>query len=134
MPKIKESKEGKLLMQLARYHIINVKGKNVPMSKYLWHNANGGIRNVLEAVSLKLQGTKAGVSDYTFALPSGPYHGAFVELKRRENRATVTADQINFIYDMREVGYFADVAYGADEAFKMLVTYLENPIDIKFRA
>lgn len=134
VPNCKESQEAKVLVKLAQLHKIEIDGKTRTLSDFLIHIPNGGTRNPIEARSLQLQGVKAGVSDYLLALPSHHYHGAWIELKRNEKRATVTAEQITWIYRMREVGYFADVAYGADEAFRMLTNYLQYPLDVIFTA
>jgi hypothetical protein len=134
VPNSKESQEAKVLVKLAQYHKISFNGKNVSLSDFLIHIPNGGMRNPLEARNLQLQGVKAGVSDYLLAIPSAHYHGAWIELKRAEKRATVTAEQITWIYRMRDAGYFADVAYGADEAFKLIINYLQNPVELKLNA
>lgn len=49
--------------------------------RWLFAIPNGGSRDIREAVRLKRQGVKAGVSDMFLPIPNSMYHGLFIELK-----------------------------------------------------
>jgi hypothetical protein len=49
---------------------------------------NGGRRGKLEAAIMKGEGVLAGTADLFLALPSGPYHGLFIEMKTEKGRQT----------------------------------------------
>ncbi len=122
MPKIScplESSEAKTLWQWAQYHPI---AKN-----HLFAIPNGGTRNVKEAVNMRAQGVRVGVSDYMLAYPCDGKAGMFLELKRAHKALSrVSADQAIWMARMERVGYATKVAYGADEAIKAIEDYLKQ--------
>lgn len=112
-----EVEEAKVLVRRAQYH---------PVTRdYLLHIPNGGTRHPIEAKNLRLQGVRAGVSDYLLAYPANGYHGAWIELKRTSKTNPPTVEQLMWIASMRKVGYFAEVAYGADQAWEFFMHYLK---------
>lgn len=114
----KESDEGRVLVKRASYHPV--------MRDYLLHIPNGGSRHLLEARNLQLQGVRPGVSDYLLAYPANGYHGCWIELKRKDKKVSPTAAQLIWIHRMKSVGYYADVAYGADQAWEFFMHYLND--------
>lgn len=50
--------------------------------RLLFHIPNGGKRTKIEASRLKAMGVLPGVPDLFLALPSGGYHGMFIEVKK----------------------------------------------------
>lgn len=92
----------------------------------LFHIPNGGSRNKIEARNLKYQGVKAGVPDLFYPLPSGKYHGLFIELKFGKNRPT--EQQKEWINYLNDVGYLAVVCYSAVEAFDLLEKYFAGKV------
>lgn len=122
-----ETQEQISLMQQAAFHPI--------CKNYLFAIPNGGKRHIVTALSLKRQGVKAGVPDLLLAYPSGRYHGLFIELKRRAQtkaqggakpKGTLTDDQVIVMKYLNDVNYLAQVAYGAEQAWKIITDYLEN--------
>jgi hypothetical protein len=93
-----------------------------PELKWLFAIANGGSRHFLEAVHLKQQGVKKGVSDMFLPLPKGSYSGLFIELKVGKNKPT--KEQKEFIEYANKVGYLAKVCYGHQEAISLIEKYL----------
>ena len=91
---------------------------------------NGGSRakrgNLsLEAIRMKKEGVKAGVPDLMLALPKAPYHGLFIEMKRKlKSLSTVSAAQKEWHSKLRDRGYRVAVCYGADEAINIIKEYL----------
>lgn len=92
-----------------------------------WMHAipNGGNRNKREAARLKGQGVKPGVSDIFLPLPVDPFHGLYIEMKRRKvnGPSRITKDQGDFLFDMVTLNYRCIVCYGADEAIQAIRDY-----------
>ncbi len=93
-------------------------------------SANGGKRDILEAAKLKRQGVSAGFPDVFIPLPILPYrgnengyHGLFLELKRVKG-GKPSPQQVQWITYLREQNYWADFAYGFDEARATILHYL----------
>lgn len=84
---------------------------------------NGGHRNYLEAVKLKRTGVQAGVPDICIPQACGAYHGLYIELKRVKG-GRVSDSQNYWLGLLREQGYYAEVACGADEAKEMVLHYM----------
>jgi hypothetical protein len=84
---------------------------------------NGGRRTLAEGIKFKRCGVRRGVPDLCLPFPSGPYHGAFLELKRL--KGSQTSDEQKFwISYLRSVGYWAEIAHGLEEAKEKVLQYL----------
>lgn len=86
-------------------------------------SANGGKRNLLTAIKLKRMGLSAGFPDIFIPLPSDKYHGLFLEMKRIEG-GKVSDSQQEWLNFLNNNGYYAQVAYGFDEAKEIVIYYL----------
>jgi len=76
---------------------------------------------------MKAEGLRPGASDLFLAIPSGDYHGFFIEMKRTGGvPSNIKDNQHEFINDMREYGYKADVCFGYEAAINEIKDYLEN--------
>lgn len=117
--KSKESVEQSQLMTWARY----MSGKH-PEISLLYHIPNGGSRNKIEAVHLKQQGVKAGVPDLCLPVARGEYHGLYIEMKVRGNKPT--ENQKEWIANLRNQGYKAEICYGWESAAEVITGYLES--------
>jgi VRR-NUC domain len=85
---------------------------------------NGGSRkNWLEGLKFKRSGVQPGVPDICLPIPSGGYHGAYIELKRSKG-GKVSELQSNWLAFLTEKGYYAQVANGFEEAREMILYYL----------
>jgi len=84
---------------------------------------NGGKRDYLEAAKLKRCGTSAGVPDICIPLPSGPYHGLYIELKRASG-GKASNHQIDWLNYLRNNNYYAEICHGFDEAKIVVLHYL----------
>lgn len=82
--------------------------------------------------SYKRQGLKNGVPDIWIPIPiptyqgAGHFHfapGAVIELKVGKNKPT--DEQKEWINSLQEMGWYAAIAYGFEEAKQHTVTYLE---------
>jgi hypothetical protein len=86
---------------------------------------NGGARRKREAAALKAEGVLPGFPDLVVMEPSGGYHGCVVEMKSL--RGKVSDKQVDVLERLRRKGYYALVAYGADDALKKVESYLAMP-------
>ena len=86
-------------------------------------SANGGSRNYLEAAKLKRMGVSPGFPDIFIPIPSGPYHGLLIELKREKGGKASDA-QIGWLTYLRDKGYYAEISHGFEEAKEIVLHYL----------
>lgn len=95
------------------------------MSQGIRHaaSANGGKRSWTAGRKLKSMGMASGFPDLFIPLPMGTYHGLMIELKR-EKGGKIQPEQIGWMKYLREVGYYADFAFGFEEAKRMILDYL----------
>ena len=94
------------------------------LEKLLFAIPNGGSRHRLEAINLKKQGVKAGISDITLQVARGGFHGLWIELKAGKNKAQPS--QLEFIEAVRKQGYLAKVIYGSTAAIELIEKYLNG--------
>ena len=90
-----------------------------------YHIPNGGKRSMLEAIKFKRLGVKAGIPDICIPVARSPYHGLYIELKRRFG-GVVSEAQAYWLEELRLQGYYVCVAKGADEAIKIVQYYFQN--------
>ena len=83
---------------------------------------NGGLRNKATAGKLRAEGVRAGVADVFVPIPSGGYHGLFLEMKFGRNKLTEL--QKEFQNYATQQGYCCKVAYSAEEAIEIIDYYL----------
>nr|WP_281377077.1 VRR-NUC domain-containing protein [Deinobacterium chartae] len=83
---------------------------------------SGENRHVLNAIRLKAQGVRPGVPDLCLPVPSGPYHGLYIELKALGGRAS--KDQSAWIRRLSAAGYRAAVCKGWRAARDVILEYL----------
>lgn len=84
---------------------------------------NGGKRSLQEGIKFKRSGVQPGVPDIAIPLASGAYHGLYIELKRTEG-GRVSEHQQEWLNFLNDNGYYAQVAYGFDEAKEIVIYYL----------
>jgi hypothetical protein len=88
---------------------------------------NGGGRSKAEAGRLKAEGVTAGISDIFCALPVGPWHGLYVEMKSQTG--TASSEQRAWLDESTELGYIAVCCRGADEAMTVWRAYVDGGLD-----
>ena len=115
-----EREEQEMLFQWAEY-----KHGMFPDLRLMFHIPNGGSRNVIEAKNLKRQGVKPGVPDICLPVPRWGWHGLFIELKRQKG-GRATPEQMEYIEDLKDQGYAAQICHGFDEASTFILDYLEG--------
>lgn len=110
--------------------VAKAKGAHPDLAK-VYHVPNGGARNGLEGARLKRMGVRAGQLDLNLDVARGGFFGLRIELKatRAElGRAPqVSPQQRRIIEELREDGYYADVAEGWEAAREITLEYLARP-------
>lgn len=96
-----------------------------PELKLIYHIPNGGSRNKLEAANLKRQGVKAGVPDLCLPVARNGFHGLYIEMKHGRNKTTESQDE--WLEELTAQGYYTAVCYGAEEAERVIASYLQFP-------
>ena len=86
-------------------------------------SANGGQRNLLEALKFKRMGVSPGFPDIEIPLPIAPYHGCYIELKRQKG-GKLSENQVDWLKYLTEKGYYAVCCRGFDEAKEIVLHYL----------
>lgn len=86
---------------------------------------NGGKRDPRTAKRLKDEGALAGFPDLIVAKPSGPYHGAYIEMKVASG-GRLSPDQKRVHAALASQGYAVLIGYGANDAYAKLMAYLGN--------
>ncbi len=76
----------------------------------------------IQAVILKRMGVKRGVPDLFLPVPSGEYHGLFIEMKKSGGRSS--NDQLYWLEHLKSNGYAATVCHGWEPATEVLKWYL----------
>lgn len=97
---------------------------------YLYAIPNGGKRNLREAVRLKAQGVKSGVSDLHLALPMFGKCGLWIEMKKPivkgQAKPSVSLSQRQWLKRMEKAGYVAVACFGWEEAKEAILDYIFN--------
>ena len=114
-----EHAEAVTLMRVIKYH----EGK-YPSLKLLFAVPNGGDRNKIVAAKMKAEGIKEGVPDYIFPVPCGTYNGLAIELKSMTGYAS--REQKNWIEQLRNNGWRAEVCRGWESAWSVVQDYLQG--------
>lgn len=97
----------------------------IPELALLHSVPNGGSRHPIEAVHLKQQGVRPGIPDIFLPCARGPFHGLYIEMKRRKG-GRVSVDQQRMILALRAQRYKVEVCRGWDEAKNTICEYLRN--------
>lgn len=120
-----EAQEQKALIERAKYHWI--------LKHHMWSTPNDGKRSFKSGKNMVDTGLKKGVADLFIAYPVLPYHGMFIELKRLfPYKGRLTEEQREFLERQASVGYAATVAYGQDQAWAVMMQYLDGKFEQKF--
>lgn len=114
----RESTEQELLFRWADL----AAGKH-PELRMLYHIPNEGKRSPVTGARMRAEGLRRGVPDICLPVPRHPFHGLYIELKRRYGSKT-TEEQRGWIEALNRCGYRAVVCKGWDEAREEILRYL----------
>ena len=99
-------------------------------AKYLYAYDTGPKKDLKRAAQDKRKGVRAGIPDLCLPVPSGIYHGLYIELKKpktvRSKAGVITTSQQEWLNKLNEQGYKAVVAYGWQEAWEIIMDYLNH--------
>lgn len=111
-----ESQIQKAYMQWVRLH--------PKLCPYIIHIPNEGKRTKWYGNELKDLGLRPGASDIFIAIPSGQYHGAWIEFKSKKGK--LTKNQIAFHNDMDVQNYATKTVCSFDEAVEFTKFYVNS--------
>lgn len=94
-----------------------------PELKLLYHIPNEGKRSKSNGALLKSIGLKKGVPDMCLPVSRGGFHALYIELKKDKNAKT-SAEQLEWYRELNAVGNLCFIAYGADDAIRILKSYV----------
>lgn len=85
---------------------------------------NGGARHIATAVRMKREGVRAGVPDVLLCVPSGDWHGLFIEFKAGK-KGRVSDEQARLHGVFGQNGYKVAVCRTLDEAIEAVENHLK---------
>lgn len=99
------------------------------IGQFLIKHVNEGRRTPLMGHYLNLIGMRSGLPDYQLPVPNKKWHSLWIEMKMPTNGAgSVSPSQRGWQQKLRAMGHYATVAYGAEEAMKVTMMYVNDEI------
>nr|WP_287960994.1 VRR-NUC domain-containing protein [Caldilinea sp.] len=95
-----------------------------PQLRYMTHHEAGGHRHGAVAARIRAEGQRPGVPDYMLYWSNGRYVGLAIELKRADRSNHPTAEQRAWLDWLAGQGWRCEVAYGVEEAIRVIEEYL----------
>ena len=71
-------------------------------------------------------GVKSGVPDLAFPVPSGEYHGLYIELKAKGGKPS--ENQLWWCAELVKQNYAAVICYGWQQAAEVIIKYLRGEL------
>lgn len=90
-----------------------------------FHPANGGKQRGRSAGGRNNMGVRKGVPDLEICVPSGRYHGLYVEIKRMDG-GVVSEEQYAWQQALQQMGYRMEICKGSDAAIEVITEYFEG--------
>lgn len=110
--------------QIALFEWADLQLNRYPELKLMFHVPNEGKRSVVLGKQMKRMGLKTGVPDVILPVAKGRYHGLAIEMKSLKGKPT--AAQLNWIENLRAVGWRAAICHGWKEAADTIWEYLHG--------
>lgn len=110
--------------QCALFEWAEYEKANTPELAMLYAIPNGFFSSSWHKSKAVKEGLKKGVPDVCLAVPSGRYHGLYIELKVGKNKPN--KDQKHWISKLNGWGYCAVVCVGWEEARSKILTYIKG--------
>lgn len=112
--------------QAALFQWAAVEARRDPRLKLLNASQNGlPASSIQQAVLAKKCGMKRGYPDVFLPVAARGWHGLFIEMKRRDGVASdVSPEQRQWLADLTEQGYQAVIAFGWEQAARLIEGYL----------
>ena len=120
-PHVLERTEQEALFQWA-----TVMERKEPRLRLLNASLNGmRASSIHQAVAAKKSGMKKGYPDIFLPVAARGWNGLFIEMKRRDGVASdVSPEQRQWLADLTEQGYQAVIAFGWEQAARLIEGYL----------
>ena len=109
------------LIQSSFFAEVRYRRKRDARYKMIFAIPSGGKRHIFTARRLKKEGTEPGIPDVCVAVPSGGYHGLWLEFKTP--KGVLSAAQKEKINLLRAFGYKVEVVRDAEVAIKIVEHY-----------
>ena len=94
-----------------------------PVLKVVHHVPNEGKTTLAGGARKKRKGCRAGIPDISCPIPSGEYHGLYIEMKRDKNQKP-SAAQKEILAILHSLGHCVRMAYSGEQAIKIFKDYL----------
>lgn len=98
----------------------------LPALRLLYAIPNGGKRDARTAKMLEAEGVRAGVPDLCLPMQRNGHGALYIEMKRRDYSNRLSGQQNAYVRLLRAAGNLVVVCYGAPEAIRTLLVYLED--------
>lgn len=110
--------------QVALFKWARLMERQYPELALLYANMNGATPTAIMGHRMNAAGRKRGVPDLCLPVARGPWHGCYLELKRRDG-GTLSDAQGWWLTQLQQQHYYAVVASGWEHAALVLTEYLE---------
>lgn len=101
------------------------------IARCLFAIPNGGRRSKIEAAIMQAEGVTPGVSDLFLMVPTGFYHGMFIEMKAGKGKLSDAQADFLFLADQQK--YAVAVCYSLDEFMKSVEGYLKDESEKRYK-
>lgn len=112
--------------QAALFEYLELESGRHPEYRLAFAVPNGARTSMSVAKKLKAEGLRAGVPDVCIPIPSGKYHGMFLELKRLGGKPSDV--QMEWLEALRNQGYYATICEGWIAAKNEIELYLAGEV------
>lgn len=99
-----------------------LRAQHPKIAEHTLHIGNERKASYYAGYIMKRMGVLKGASDLFMAWPCGGFHGLFIEVKSKIGRPS--AEQKAFLQRMKDVGYRAEICYGAEEVINTMKEYI----------
>lgn len=89
----------------------------------IYSHLNGMRASIGAVVKAKAAGARRGIPDLFLPVPSGGFHGLYIEMKRLK-KGVVSPEQKEWISALKAMGYQAQVCKGHESAIEVIKQYL----------
>ena len=100
----------------------------IPELSLLYAIPNGGLRNKIVAMKLKMEGVTSGMPDTHFPIARLGYHSLYIEMKRLKPRGTTSKEQKVWHKALAKEGHLVYVCWGGEAAWTVLNNYIDSKL------
>ena len=106
--------------------VVNYLNIKYPKTRYCASLGGHFQKSIKQKIKNRKAGYVKGFPDLQITEARGGFFGLFIELKR-DKRSVASPFQKQWIQDLRDRGYYAQICKGLDETLKLIDSYLELP-------